>query len=369
MALERSPGHATGYTQTGRFYPSRSSITRVFPITLLLLVLSLLPSGRVFAGPFDQADTPTAAQVIKAVNKLRLDQGLSPLNVHPVLMQVAQIEVNGIANGMPGHWRPDGLTLGQWLILLGYPLAGDLSQDGFRSENWLMARSADEAIQAWKGDGEHSNTMLSPDRSDIGVGIAVGKNAAGILAAGDQVFIVLVTALQTSSGKMQSAADPLLTQVAYSKSGAAEGSLMSQYMKPVALSTARPDGDVIHKIQYGQSLWSIAIAYQTTIDQIRAWNNLGQDTTIYEGQVLLVQKSATQPPAATLTPLAFSTPLSTANERRATSSSTATALPASMSSGEDIPSQSPSIGTRAGLILVLVASGGLIAVLLMQRRN
>ena len=359
MALARSPGHATGYTQTDRFYPSHSSITRVFPITLLLLALSLLPSGRVFAGPFDQADTPTAAQVIKAVNKLRIDQGLSPLNVHPVLMQVAQIEADGIANGMPGHWRPDGLTLGQWLISLGYPLAGDLSQDGYRSENWLAARSADEAIQAWKGDGEHSNTMLSPDRSDIGVGIFVG----------DQVFIVLITALQTSSGKMQSAADPLLTQVASSKSGAAEGSLMSQYMKPVALSTARPDGDVIHKIQYGQSLWSIAIAYHTTIDQIRAWNNLGQDTTVYEGQVLLVQKSATQPPAATLTPRASSTPLSTAIERRATSSSTATALPASMSTGENIPSQSPSIGIRAGLILVLVASGGLIAVLLMQRKN
>jgi LysM repeat protein len=279
-------------------------------------------------------------------------------------MQVAQIEVDGIANGMPGHWRPDGLTLGQWLISLGYPLAGDLSQDGFRSENWTAARSADEAIQAWKGDAEHSNTMLSPDRSDIGVGIAVGKYAAG-----DQVYIVLITALQTSSGKMQSAADPLLTQVASSKSGAVEGSLMSQYVKPVALSTARPDGDVIHKIQYGQSLWSIAIAYHTTIDQIRAWNNLGQDTTIYEGQVLLVQKSATQPPAATLTPQASSTPLSTAIERRATSSSTATVLPASMSPGENIPSQSPAIEIRVGLILVLVASGGLIAVLLMQRRN
>ncbi len=182
MALARSPGHATGYTKTDRFYPSRSSITWVlrtwvFPITLLLLVLSLLPSKKVLAGPFDDADTPTAAQVVKAVNKLRIDQGLSPLNVHPVLMQVAQIEADGIANGMPGHWRPDGLTLGQWLISLGYPLAGDLSQDGFRSENWLMARSADEAIQAWNGDGEHSNTMLSLDRSDIGVGIAVGNNA------------------------------------------------------------------------------------------------------------------------------------------------------------------------------------------------
>jgi len=360
MALAISPGHATGYTKTDNIHPSHSSITRVLPITLLLLVLGLLHSERVFAGLFAEATTPTAVQVIKAVNTLRINNGLDPLNVHPVLVQVAQIEADGIANGMPGHWRPDGLTLGQWLISLGYPLAGDLSQDGYRSENWLAARSADEAIQAWKGDGEHSITMLSPDRSDIGVGIA----------AGDQVYIVLITALQTSSGKMQSAAYPLITQMASSKSGAAEGSLMSQYMKPVVLNTALPDGDVIHKIQYGQSLWSIAIAYHTTIDQIRAWNNLGEDTTVYEGQVLLVQKSATQPPSATLTPRAFSTPLiSTSTARRATPSSTITALPFSMSPGENVPSQSPSIENRVGLILVFFGLGGLIVVLLMQRTN
>ena len=208
MTLAKSPGPATGYTKTDRISPSHSSITRVLLITLLLLVLSLLPSEKVFAGPFDEADTPTAAQVIKAVNALRIDQGLSPLNVHSVLMQVAQTEANGIANGMPGHWRPSGLTLGQWLVSLGYPLAGDLSLDGFRSENWWMARSAEEAIQAWQGDAEHSNTMLSPDRSDIGAGIAV---------AGDQIYIVLLTALQTGSGQMQPAANPLLTQVASSK--------------------------------------------------------------------------------------------------------------------------------------------------------
>ncbi len=313
---------------------------------------------KVFAGPFDKAGTPTAAQVIEAVNALRIDQGLSPLNVHSVLMQIAQTEANGIANGLPGHWRPSGLTLGQWLVSLGYPLAGDLSLDGLRSENWWMARSAEEAIQAWQGDAEHSNTMLSPDRSDIGAGIAV---------AGDQIYIVLLTALQTGSGQMQPAANPLLTQVASSKSG--EGSLLSQYIKPVVLSTALPDGDVIHKLQYGQTLWGIAVAYHTTIDQLCAWNNLEQDLTIYEGQVLLVQKSATPPPPATQTPRAPSTLLHTAVERRATASPTATVLPAEKSPSENIPSQAPSIGIRVGLILALLGLGGLVAGWLMQRKN
>jgi LysM repeat protein len=358
MALSTSPGHATGYTKTESITPGHPPITRVLFFTLLLLVLSLLPLEKVFASPFAEAGKPTVAQVIEAVNALRIDNGLDALSVHTALMQAAQTEAEGIANGMPGHWRPYGLTLGQWLISLGYPLAGDLSQDGYRSENWLMARNAEEAIQAWTGDGEHSNTMLSPDRSDIGVGIA---------ASDDVYIIVLVTALQTGNGAMQSAAYPLLTQVSSSNSGAGDGSLLSQYMKPVALNTARPDGDVIHKIQYGQSLWSIAVAYHTTIEQIRAWNNLWEATTVYEGEVLLVQKGATQPPPATPTPRASITPLSTAIARRAIPSSTVTVPRSPMSPGENAPSPSLSLVNLVGLVLVLFALGGLIAVWWMQR--
>lgn len=135
------------------------------------------------------------------------------------------------------------------------------------------------------------------------------------------------------------------------------------------LSTARSDGDVIYKIEYGQTLWSLAIAYQTTIDQIRLWNNLGQETTIYEGQILLVQKGATPPPAATLTPRASSTPGGASAERRTTASATATVPPSTMSSGEDLTSRIPEIGIRVALILVLFALGGMIAGWVIQRRN
>jgi uncharacterized protein YkwD/LysM repeat protein len=366
MAFAIPSGQAAGCTKTDSMDLNHSTIIRLLSITLLLLVLSLFPSEKVCASPFAEEQPSTPAQVIEAVNALRISSGLYPLSVHPALMQAAQIEADGIANGLPGHWRPYGLTLGQWLISLGYPLAGDLSQDGYRSENWIAAPSVEVAIKAWKGDGEHSNTMLSPDRSDLGVGIAVG----------DQVIIVLTTALQTSSGKMQSAAYPLLTQIA--GGGISGVSSVSQYMKPVVLSTARPNGDVVHKLQYGQALWTIAIAYHTTIDQIRAWNNLGQETTVYEGQYLLVQRSATQPPPATSTPMASSTPFNTTTPpppsgtqrtQPPTSSSTPTVLPSSTNPVENAPSQSASLGLRVGLILVVVALGGLIGVLLTQRAN
>jgi uncharacterized protein YkwD len=367
MALPISAADTTTPAKTDRIHLIHASITaalrtKVFSIALLVSFI-LFPSQPVFASPFAEPDTPTAAQVIKAVNTLRENNGLSPLNVHSVLMQVAQTEADGIANGMPGHWRPNGLTLGQWLVSLGYPLAGDLSLDGFRSENWWAARTAAEAIQAWQGDAEHSNTMLSPDRSDIGVGIASGGSAAG-----DQTYIVLLTALQTSSGKMQTDANPLLTQVA-SSGGAASGSLISQYIKPVILSTARPDGNVVHKIQYGQTLWSLAVAYHTTIDQIRAWNNLGQESTVYEGQYMLVQMGATQPPPATLTPRPSPTPHNTANAPQATSSPTATLLPSSPSPGESLSFPNSPNQNQIVIILVLVALGGLVAAVLTQKKD
>jgi LysM repeat protein len=195
---------------------------------------------------------------------------------------------------MAGHWRPNGLTLGQWLISLGYPLSGDLTLDGYRSENWGFAQNAEGAVAMWLSDDEHTNTMLSLDRSDIGVGIAYS-------AENESYVIVVETALQTRSGKQQSEALAILTgipqtQIAYAamSTQAAENGLLPQGMAPVLLATALPDGNVYHDVKYGQALWSIAIAYGTTIKQIQQLNGL-TDTTVQPGQHLLVVQHATQP--------------------------------------------------------------------------
>ncbi|MEW6240208.1 MAG: LysM peptidoglycan-binding domain-containing protein [Chloroflexota bacterium] len=273
----------------------------LFVICILLagiLVLSLYdraPAGSFESPPQQEAtpaSPPTPGEVIAAVNALRVSHGLPPLNPHPILMRVAQEEAEGIAAGLGGHWRPNNMTLGQWLISLGYPLSGDLSQDGYRSENWVAASTTEDAIAFWLSDDEHTNTMLSPNRSDIGAAVAVG----------DQIYVVIETALQTSSGQMQYDAYPILTgipatQTAYYSlmTEAAQYGILPQYSVPVIKSTARPDGDVIHEVQYGQTLWSIAIQYGTTIEQIRRLNNLSLTPVIYPGQKLLIQKNATQP--------------------------------------------------------------------------
>ena len=330
----------------------RKYLICAFCLTLLVLTFSLPPSKNVLARPLAQESPPTAAEVIEAVNALRIANGLLPLNTHPVLMQVAEWEANAIAGGAGGHTRPNGLTLGQWLLSLGYPLSGDLSLDGYRSENWVTANTAQQAVELWLGDAPHTNTMLSPDRSDIGAAVAVS----------DQTYIVLETALQTNSGEMQFDAYEVLTAIAQGGSIGGVDSSVPQYIIPVKRSTALPSGNVIHKVQYGQSLWSIAVTYNTTIDQIRAWNNLGESTDIYDGQILLVQLNATQPPPPTTTPLPSPTRFFVTATPILTSTTTLEAIqPAATnpSVNEGTSFQVSSAGLWVGVILALALTAGI----------
>lgn len=257
------------------------------------------------------ASAPSPAEIIEAVNTLRLSRGLNALAVHPVLMQVAAEQASALAatGGMVGHERPCGMTLGQDLLSRGYPLLGDLSLDGYRSENWGIASTAQEAISMWLGDDLHTNTMLSAERSHIGAAVAVSN----------QIYVVLETALGASSGKMQYDAYPILASIPMTQAAcigmvtqAAQYGPSPQNMQPVTRNTALPGGEVYHEVQYGQTLWTLAIQYDTTIVEIKRLNHLSSEV-IAPGQKLLIKTGATQPVsvAASALPPATQTPPST----------------------------------------------------------
>lgn len=266
-------------------------------ILLLVLLAIVFPQATSQASEFRQDNSPpSASELITAVNNLRLSHGLNALNSHPVLMQVAQSQAEALAatGGSIGHARPGGINLEQQMLMLGYPLSGDLTLGGYRSENFAVGRpgsTVPEIIQLWLGDAPHTNTMLAEHRSDIGAAVTAGADG--------QIYYVIETALQTTSGQQQVNAGPTLTAIAANQGGAsgvsgAEILAQSQYIVPVSMSTARPDGDVIHEVKQGQSLWSIAIAYGTKIDTISRYNRLS-DTILYTGQILLIARQATQP--------------------------------------------------------------------------
>jgi uncharacterized protein YkwD len=233
----------------------------------------------------------TPSELISAVNSLRSANGLAPYSVSSILMQTAQGQADYMAaTGQVTHSGPGGLSLTQRLLNAGYPLAGDLSQGGFRAENIASGSgmTAAAAVQSWQGDAIHLNTMLSPTLTEIGAGVA---------KAGDMVYFVIDCALPTSSGVPQ----PYTPAPGQPTVGPY---FPGDFIVPVVTSTPDETGSVYHEVQYGQTLWAIAIAYGVKIDQIRALNNLGEGTDIYQGDRLLVRNDAPPPPTVTSAPSA-----------------------------------------------------------------
>jgi LysM repeat protein len=329
----------------------RKHINLIPWFALFGFVLSLSQPRDVSARPhYEQISTP--GQLIAAVNNLRAVNGLPALANHPILNQSAQSQADYMAaTGNVTHTRPGGITYTQQLLSLGFPLAGDLSLGGFRAENILYSNGYLE----WNGvppgwqDAAHMNTMLSGNFTHIGAGISQGANNA--------FYYAVDTAAATGNGQMQNTASTILTSV---PSGAGDSAGVSQFMVPVAVSTARPDGDVVHKVQYGQSLWSVAIEYGTTIKNIQALNNLGEEMVVYPGQELLVLKAATQPAPVAAQITQTSLPAETAAPT-ATFSASSTPVQVSVSPTLEIAvaaASSPASSRVLVVVLILAAFVG-----------
>ncbi len=257
------------------------------------LVLAVtLPGGQVAAGqPQSSAYSrsfSSPSDLISAVNALRSAHGLPAYNVSSILMGTAQGQADFMAQtGSIQHTGPGGSSVTQRLLAAGYPLAGDLSLGGFRSENIVggYGMTADEAVNAWTGDAPHTNTMLSTDLQEIGAGAA---------EADGMFYYVIDVARPTGSGLPQD----------YTPGVEASLNGGDDIIVPVKLATPNPQGDIYHEVQQGQSLWSIAIAYGVHIVEIQKFNNLGQSITLQRGQKLLVKRIGTPtpaPPTATAT--------------------------------------------------------------------
>lgn len=243
---------------------------------------------------------PSAAgspfDLVNAVNALRASYGLAPYSISPILMFTAQSQAEFMAStGNVSHTGFGGSSLKDRLLAAGYPLAGDLSLGGFGSENITSGnqdRSAQSAVNGWTGDALHLNTMISPNLSEIGAGVAISNG---------RVYYVIDAAQPTTGGVPQAS-----TAIAGSGSTvpSAEASI-----SVAVVSTPDPEGDVIHEVQAGQSLWQIAIAYDVKIDDIKRLNNLF-DNNIYPGSKLLIKTDVivTVIPTASMTEVPASKP-------------------------------------------------------------
>ncbi len=225
----------------------------------LLLLICLLPARPAFAQSFGAGD------IIAAVNALRASHGLAPYTVDSGLMAFALEHSQYQASiGQSTHTHSDGNS----------PGAHGVTENIASGSVEFM--TVDLIISRIWADSVHMNTMIGYETGSVGAGVAV--------SAGN-VYVTLNVRRGAGSGVSPAgtalAVAPVSTQIAL-----------------VALVTAAPDpnGAVIHVVGYGQSLWSIAIAYGVKIDDLRNLNGLvAGSTDIYAGQRLLVRPAGSAP--------------------------------------------------------------------------
>jgi uncharacterized protein YkwD/LysM repeat protein len=302
-------------------------------------------------GKGNPAAPGSPTDLVNAVNALRASYGLAAYSVNPILMAAAQGHADYMAaTGNVSHTGIGGTSVTDRLLSLGYPLAGDLSLGGFRSENITSGSegmSAKEAVNRWTGDAPHLNTMISPDLTEIGAGVTINNG---------RVYFVIDCARPTDSGVPQ----PVGTAGSNSPAGPTLPPGVSGVIIPVVVVTPNADGDVIHEVKAGQSLWQLAISYDTKIDEIKRLNHLF-DNEIYPGTKLLIKKGVYQPtavPVLTNTVTSASSPTGLS----AFTSSPADRMPASAPTAHgNTASSNSTLAIAIGIIAAAVLGGSVVA--------
>lgn len=262
-----------------------------------LLIVFLVLVGAWLSSPLTaRGQGETADNLVNEVNLLRVSLGLEPYQIDPQIMAYAQQHSEYQAATMTStHRHSDGsLSLDVGLI------------ENVAGGDYGVVTVAIVVYQIWVDYG-HRKTMT---------GYATGSMGAGVAVSADGSTIYYTLNVRPGAANPATIVPPAGTLV-----------------PPASWQTSAPgeDGSIIHVVSSGETLWSIAITYGVTIDEIRRLNRLADDSTfIYVGQKLMIR------PAYTLTPtLAGDAPGSH------------TGTPAQAEGGNPVATIVPSPGTTA----------------------
>jgi LysM repeat protein len=255
-------------------------------ITLLVMIGIPVASARAESpggGPLKEPQVDTDPySMIAEVNALRAANGLPAYSLSAILMSTAQAQAEFMSANGVSHSGPGGSSVTQRLLAAGYPLAGDLSLGGFRSENITAGnnKSVQQAVLEWQGDAPHLNTMLSPNLMEIGAGVAY---------VGDYVYYVIDCARPTTGGQQQVYPTPVPGSTQAAGAVIVPAAPLASTIIP---STPAEDGRLYHVVGPGETLWLIAISYGVKIADIRRLNNMAEADAIYPKEKLLIRDSA-----------------------------------------------------------------------------
>lgn len=214
----------------------------------------------------------SAYELILAMNTLRVAYGLPALVEDPIINAVAQSTAQIMAtNNMSWHI---GDVRGR-LAAAGYGGGATV----WATENFAVGwggMGIDEIMAVW-ADPDHMRPAVEAAYCHVGAGIATVNN---------KTYYILQAAY--ISGQACGSSSPSVPAGTIQPGTVSGSGLVSQLIVPVKIATPDSDGKVYHVVQAGQSFWSIAIAYQITIQDIETWNNISRNTPLQSGQRLYI---------------------------------------------------------------------------------
>lgn len=110
--------------------------------------------------------SPQAAEAARILNQIRVDAGLPPLVVEPLLNLAVTAHIHDmITSGVYGHTGSDGANVHQRIARTGYQV------DGWAGENWAVSKSVAESIDWWMADPPHRENVLNSYYTAMGLGV------------------------------------------------------------------------------------------------------------------------------------------------------------------------------------------------------
>jgi LysM repeat protein len=296
-----------------------------------------------------QASQPTGYDVAAAVNAYRQANGYYALNPHPLVMAAAQAHADWIVEtGQGGHIGAGGSDETVRVSWTGYGGGAEIKCD----ENWGGGRTVDEVMSGSWSDWVHQEVMLNAwgnRYTDIGGGVSARGD-------GRYVFVLNVCLVvgQEGSGDVPPGGAP-----APPTSGNPQPAAPSNFVFAVKRADPQPDGSIIHKVMYGQTLIAIANAYEVSIEELRALNNMAENATIiWAGEELLVKAAlpasqastaSAMPGTGAATPTRQVTPTAAAVEPTAT---------------PELPARGAASAARWGIWLLGISGGVMVLLVL-----
>jgi LysM repeat protein len=277
-------------------------IKQLFLITTIFVMSLIQPvAGMVQAQtPTPATHNATADELVYFTNLRRTQYGLSALTVNSILMASAQQTAEIMAGlKQPGHLGGATTNISE----MGYQKGLTI----YSTENVANGTdlSAEYIVYTIWNDDLHNIPVMNPIYCDIGAGVA--KDSDGV-----SYYVLRAAYSEKRYCGEYRAPDGTTLETLYANMDTSDNSAVvltgSQWMQPVSRVTPDPEGKIIHQVDYGQTLWSIAITYGTTIKQIQALNGYTEENqTVYVGQELVIPTSLTPYPTqeSTLTPPVF----------------------------------------------------------------